>query len=103
MDISRRDLLKVGLAAAGGASGCRGAGERDDAGGAVPDAAAGGTDGGIASAEARLATDSAPDDARIEAHSPVEAAPPSLTPDQLLAPLDTFVVLCMENRSFDHY
>src|SRR5688500_12199270 len=26
-----------------------------------------------------------------------------LTPEQLLAGIDTFVVLCMENRSFDHY
>lgn len=26
-----------------------------------------------------------------------------LTPGELLAPIDTIVVLCMENRSFDHY
>lgn len=26
-----------------------------------------------------------------------------LGPDELLAPIDTIVVLCMENRSFDHY
>jgi phospholipase C len=43
--------------------------------------------------------------------TPPDAASPSgasctatggLTPEQLLAPIDTFVVLCMENRSFDH-
>ncbi len=28
---------------------------------------------------------------------------PSLTPEELLAQIDTIVVLCMENRSFDHY
>src|SRR5262245_14285172 len=27
----------------------------------------------------------------------------SMTPRELLAHIDTFVVLCMENRSFDHY
>jgi phospholipase C len=27
----------------------------------------------------------------------------NLSPEQLLAPIDTFVILCMENRSFDHY
>lgn len=27
----------------------------------------------------------------------------SLTPEQLLAPIQTIVVLCMENRSFDHF
>src|SRR5262249_8938655 len=26
-----------------------------------------------------------------------------LTPEQLLAPIKTFVILCMENRSFDHF
>jgi phospholipase C len=28
---------------------------------------------------------------------------PQLSPEELLAPIDTIVVLCMENRSFDHY
>lgn len=27
----------------------------------------------------------------------------NLSADELLAPIDTFVILCMENRSFDHY
>lgn len=27
----------------------------------------------------------------------------NLSPEALLAPIDTFVILCMENRSFDHY
>lgn len=27
----------------------------------------------------------------------------NLSPEELLAPIDTFVILCMENRSFDHY
>jgi phospholipase C len=27
----------------------------------------------------------------------------NLTPEELLAGIDTFVILCMENRSFDHY
>lgn len=29
--------------------------------------------------------------------------PTSLSPEELLAPIQTIVVLCMENRSFDHY
>ena len=34
---------------------------------------------------------------------PTPAPTPELSPAELLAGIDTFVVLCMENRSFDHF
>src|SRR5262245_57917586 len=81
---SRRDTLKgIGLAigtAAIGACGSDAAGTGDDDG----------TD-----------TDAANIDAAIDA--PVDAEIDAPTPEALLAGIDTFVVLMMENRSFDHY
>jgi len=83
MRISRRDALK-GLGAAVGAAalGCG----SDPSGVAGPDAPSDPPDAG-----------QAPDGA------PAPDAKPAPTAEQLLAGIDTFVVLCMENRSFDHY
>jgi phospholipase C len=46
-----------------------------------------------------------PPDASPDAPAAVDActATSSLTPEELLAGIDTFVILCMENRSFDHF
>jgi phospholipase C len=51
-----------------------------------------------------------PDAAPVDAIDPDATPPPNactatstLTPRELLAGIDTIVVLCMENRSFDHY
>ncbi|HEX5061097.1 MAG TPA: alkaline phosphatase family protein, partial [Kofleriaceae bacterium] len=83
-DLSRRDLLVgIGAAAAAGAVGCSG-----DHTGAQPDATASGDD---APAE--------PDASSVNACT----AASSMTAEQLLAHIETIVVLCMENRSFDHY
>jgi phospholipase C len=96
MRVSRRDLLKgVGVALGGAALGCgrevAGLKPQGDAGSGA-DAAAGPPDAG-------------PPDA-----GPPDAGPPDLceepgvlSPEELLAPIDTIVVLMMENRSFDHY
>lgn len=60
-----------------------------------------GPDGGRSDAGAPDATppDAPPPDAAYDAC----AADSGLTAAQLLAPIDTIVVLCMENRSYDHY
>jgi phospholipase C len=82
---SRRDTLKgIGLAIGGAAVGACGNG------------AAGGDD------DSADTTDAAGIDApRIDA--PVDAEVDAPSPEALLAGIDTFVVLMMENRSFDHY
>src|SRR5262245_25541538 len=90
MGITRRDALK-GLGAAVGAAalvGCGGTADldvepADAATGPGPNPSPGPADG---------SPPPPPPDAAVE-----------LTPSQLLAGIDTFVVLCMENRSFDHY
>ncbi len=81
---TRRETLQgLGLGLAVGTIGCSddGAPVGDEADAAGPDASA---------ADARI---DAPTDAAIDAPSA----------DALLAGIDTFVVLMMENRSFDHY
>jgi phospholipase C len=79
-EITRRELLAgLGAAAAAGACGSeRLAGVEPDAGGD---------------------SDAAPDAPEVTACT----ATSSMTPEQLLAHVETIVVLCMENRSFDHY
>jgi phospholipase C len=81
----RQVLTGMGAALGAAALGCGGtspgAGEADAAG---PD--------GL--------PDAAPPDVDPLAHC---KAPSDLGPAELLAHIDTFVVLCMENRSFDHY
>ena len=87
--LSRRDVL-TGLGAALGAAalGCGGSDvDADD-----PDASAGGVDASRIDASAPDANPAA-----------LCNQPAELSPVELLAHIDTFVVLCMENRSFDHY
>ena len=85
-EITRRQLLAgVGAATAAGAIGCSwnsAAAPPDGSAPVDPDAPPG------------------PD-----APPPVNAcaAPAGMTPEELLAHVETIVVLCMENRSFDHY
>ncbi len=98
---TRRDALKAGAVLAGAAViGCG----SDPPALLDPDGGAPPTPAG-----APLPPDAGPDtidassiDASPPDASPPDAAPPP-TPDQLLAPIDTFVILCMENRSYDHY
>jgi phospholipase C len=94
MGMTRRDALKgLGVAAGAIALGC---GDNESAlGPDDPDAAAGGPDAGQPGGPDAAA--GGPD-----ADPPADARPPDLTPEQLLAGIDTIVVLCMENRSFDH-
>ncbi len=81
MTLTRRDALKgIGVAVGTAAFGC---GDAGAPGGADPDGGATGADAGVDAVDARV----------IDAPSA----------DALLAPIDTFVVLMMENRSFDHY
>jgi phospholipase C len=94
MGMTRRDALKgLGVAAGAIALGCgdneTGLGPDD------PDAATGTPDAGDPNAPDAAPT--GPD------AGPADARPPDLTPAQLLAGIDTIVVLCMENRSFDHF
>jgi len=88
---TRREALKAGAVVAGAAVvGCA-----DDG---APPGIIGGDGGTTPPRDAGSLVDaSPPPDARV----PDAAPPPS--PDVLLAPIDTFVILCMENRSFDHY
>lgn len=95
MGMTRRDALKgLGVAAGAIALGCGdnesalGPDDPDAAPSGNPDAAAGGPDAGPGTPDAG---------------PPADARPPDLTPEQLLAGIDTIVVLCMENRSFDHF
>jgi phospholipase C len=60
--------------------------------------------------DAAASPDGAPPDAHSgDAAAPGDASaqrcpdPTGFSPQQLLAPIDTFVVMCMENRTFDHY
>ncbi len=119
--ITRRAAIRLGLATAGGAAvGCepatpvrRGVVTTPDAAGDGRPAAADiapARDAGIDSspADAAAQPDVASPDSAPPDRTPPDAAPPDtepespLTPDELLAGIDTFVVLCMENRSFDH-
>lgn len=84
--LTRREVLAgLGVAAAAGVVGCDNAGRADDADAAAGDDAQAGSD------------------ADIDAPPGACAAPSSMTPEQLLAHVETIIVLCMENRSFDHY
>jgi phospholipase C len=83
--LTRRQLLAgLGAAAAAGMVGC------DGNTAAAPD---GSIDG------ATVTPDAASPDAAID----LCTGPSTMTPEQLLAHVETIVVLCMENRSFDHY
>ena len=67
-----------------------------------------GADGGGGRPDSGGRPDAAPPDAQPIDAQPIDAAeeacPTStLSAEELLAGIDTFVVLCMENRSFDHY
>jgi phospholipase C len=85
-DLTRRGLLAgIGATTTLGVIGCGGAAAGD------PD----GADGGVADA----AADAAPDAPAVTACTATSAK----TPAELLAHIDAIVVLCMENRSFDHY
>jgi phospholipase C len=85
---SRRDTLKgIGLAIGSAAIGACGS-----------EASGGGDDDGQ---DAGDTGDAANIDAAIDAQ--VDATVDAPSPEALLAGIDTFVVLMMENRSFDHY
>ena len=99
---TRRQALKVGAVVAGAAAvGCGGDSAafvpEDDAATPPPPP----PDAGSVDAAEPAVDASTVDAGTIDATQP-DAAPP-LTPEQLLAPIETIVVLCMENRSFDHY
>lgn len=84
--LTRREVLAgLGITAVAGVVGC------DNAGSADGVDAATGTDG----------TSGA--DADMDASPNACASASGMTPEQLLAHIETIVVLCMENRSFDHY
>ncbi len=95
--IDRRKALQIGAGVAAVVAGCGSedlattVSEPHDDGGPRR---SGGQD---AQRDNRAAADAAAD--RDAAHEPE----PTLTPSELLANIDTIVVLMMENRSFDHY
>ncbi len=102
----RRTLAGVGAVLSTAAVGCG-----DDGG-----ASSGSTDtstsstGSTGSSDGGTTSDDGVDDTGSSGSStgeppPIEACadPSGLDPEQLLAPIDTIVVVMMENRSFDHY
>ncbi len=97
----RRVLLGLGAALSAAAVGCGGAGSAAEGGGAGASGGSGGAGGtggiggaggggGMGGAGGGGAGESCTDSG-------------GLSPEELLAPIDTFVILMMENRSFDHY
>ncbi len=89
--ISRRRLLQgIGATIGAGAMGCGDDEVLPDAGARTPDAAT-----QPRSDAAAGSPDAAPPDAARPDATP-------LTPAELLGEINTFVVLMMENRSFDH-
>lgn len=99
--VSRRNMLQ-GIGAAIGAAtvGCGGAGDdpgfKDGPGGGVinPGSTGAGSNGSDSNGSGSTGSGSVPD---------MCSGNGGLTPEELLAPIDTIVILCMENRSFDHY
>jgi phospholipase C len=85
--LTRRDVLAgLGITAAAGVVGCnseRGANEADAS---------------VGDDDAQTAAD-----AEVDAQHDACTATSTMTPAQLLAHVETIIVLCMENRSFDHY
>src|SRR5258705_10254801 len=78
--ITRRDALRgIGVAVGAAAIGCGHESSETPDAGDTPDAP--------------------PDAAPVNACT----ATSSMTAEQLLGGIETFVILCMENRSFDHY
>ncbi len=68
-----------------------------------PGSSGGGVDGGGGRPDGAPRPDAAPPDAQM-IDAAEEACPAStLSVDELLGGVDAFVVLCLENRSFDHY
>jgi phospholipase C len=86
-------LKGIGAAVGAAAIGCG-----DDSSAGSPDARAS-ADGAPLPPDARPLPDAAPPDAAYDAC----AADSGLSAAELLAPIETIVVLCMENRSYDHY
>jgi phospholipase C len=115
--VSRRDVL-IGLGASVGtvALGCGGDDESTDqtktggaggtdsgtGGGAGSGGGSAGTSAGGAGGSAGSGGGSAGSDAGSDAGATCSGGT-TLSPSQLLAGIETIVVLCMENRSFDHY
>jgi phospholipase C len=98
-DVNRRQVLAgIGVVTGAAVIGCGG-----DGGGEPADAAAPRPDGPPVP-DAPPAPDAAIADASPDATTVTACTSTStMTPEQLLAHVDTVVVLCMENRSFDHY
>lgn len=93
-----------GSGSTGGATGEAGTGGTTGAagtGGAIGEAGAGGATGTGGSGGAGSVGDSAGDDGGAPADACADSG--GMSAAELLAPIRTIVVLCMENRSFDHY
>lgn len=86
-----------GSSSNGGAGGAGGSGGAGAAGGAGPGSGGSGGQGGEGGVGGTGGSGGA------GAGGPTCSSGGDLTPEQLLAGIDTIVVLCMENRSFDHY
>jgi phospholipase C len=103
-DVHRRSALKWGVGVAGLSVGCGSSGASPPSPGDVPDPTGGATppasepgpiDAGTAPSTGTPSADAAAPDAGPPA--------PQYTPAELLAGIETIVVVMMENRSFDHY
>ncbi len=109
---SRREVMQgIGAAVGAAAVGCG-----DGSNAAGPDAGTGGADASASGPDA--ARPATVDAGRLDAGAPDASAPDAGAPDggalacgepsglsasELLGEIETIVVLCMENRSFDHY
>ncbi|MRG92280.1 alkaline phosphatase family protein [Polyangium spumosum] len=98
----RRVLLGLGAAISAAAVGCGGEASATDVGGAGVGAGASGAGAGGAGGAGGMGMGG---EGGAGGGDPGESCTDSggLTPEELLAPIDTFVILMMENRSFDHY
>ncbi len=119
----RRALQGLGAVFGATAAGCGGddaeagdeTGSSSESSGAGPDTSAGpttidptddpDTTGNSASADSTTdGSSTSADESSSTGDAPVDCDDDGgLTPEELLAPIETIVVVCMENRSFDHY
>ncbi|HEY4121897.1 MAG TPA: alkaline phosphatase family protein [Byssovorax sp.] len=106
-DGRRRVLKGIGGALGAAALGCGSSGQADEAGGAGGAGGAGASSSDASSSRASSSESSSRSSSRASSSSSGGGGGAGgggmiWTPDALLAPIEHVIVLCMENRSFDH-
>jgi len=106
LSLSRRQVLQGTAALVGTTAGGCGGDDAPESGDGS--SSSGGTSGTDPSTSSSGSEDSSSDDGSSSSTSSDDGSsstgePGDLTPDELLAPIEHIIILCMENRSFDHY